>query len=210
MKKLSLTVFAGFLLLLGVNTFAQDEPTKGQISVDYSLVRFEPAQALTSGHNLNGGGGAFTYFLHPYLGLKADLQGYGSTTFPFSIPVATVNPLIAGVAPGTYRTQGNMFTYLFGPVIRKPGKIEPFGEILWGGAHSNVYTNFITASQATVTASPNAFAMIVGGGLDIRVNRRLSFRPFEVDYLLTRFSNPIAGTQNQNSFRYTAGAAINW
>ena len=42
------------------------------------------------------------------------------------------------------------------------------------------------------------------------LNRRLglsclSFRSGEVDYLLTRFSNPFTGTSNQNGFRYLGG-----
>jgi hypothetical protein len=48
--------------------------------------------------------------------------------------------------------------------------------------------------------------MAVGGGLDIKVSRVIALRPVEVDYLLTRFGNPITqNNANQNSFRYSGG-----
>jgi hypothetical protein len=52
--------------------------------------------------------------------------------------------------------------------------------------------------------------MAVGGGLDIRINSVLSVRPVEVNYLLTRLVNNITTVNNQNSFRYAAGVAVNF
>jgi hypothetical protein len=51
----------------------------------------------------------------------------------------------------------------------------------------------------------DAFAMEFGGGFDIPINHTVSFRPAEIGYLLTRFTNPLTGTNNQNNFRYSAG-----
>jgi hypothetical protein len=49
--------------------------------------------------------------------------------------------------------------------------------------------------------------MELGGGLDIPVNRHISIRPADVDYLLTEFSNNKAGA-TQNNFRYMSGVNI--
>jgi len=50
------------------------------------------------------------------------------------------------------------------------------------------------------------FAMVAGGGIDIKIGKHFAFRPVEEDYLLTRF--PTILTQNdtnRNHFRYSAG-----
>ena len=47
--------------------------------------------------------------------------------------------------------------------------------------------------------------MAFGGGLDIPFHKHVSFRPVEIDYLLTRFDNPFTGHKNQNNFRYATG-----
>jgi hypothetical protein len=61
----------------------------------------------------------------------------------------------------------------------------------------------ITARLAT---SQTAFAMTVGGGLDIEINKHVSFRPVGVDYYLTRFQNfRTQGDDSQNNLRYTTG-----
>jgi hypothetical protein len=62
-----------------------------------------------------------------------------------------------------------------------------------------------------ITKAPTAeaFAMSFGGGIDIPINHVVSFRPAEVSYLLTRFSNPLTKTNNQNNFRYSVGISFN-
>ena len=86
--------------------------------------------------NLYGGGGQLTYNFTRFLGIKADFQGYGSTNHNFTV----VNSL---GRTSTLNAQANMFTYLFGPQIKAHGRIEPFGEILFGGAHSDTYANLL-------------------------------------------------------------------
>jgi hypothetical protein len=47
--------------------------------------------------------------------------------------------------------------------------------------------------------------MALGGGLDISLSHRIAIRPIEIDYMLSRYSNPLTSTGNQNNFRYNAG-----
>jgi hypothetical protein len=42
---------------------------------------------------------------------------------------------------------------------------------------------------ARIGAQQTAFAMIVGGGLDIKINKHVSFRPVGLDYYMTRLQN---------------------
>jgi hypothetical protein len=71
-------------LLLSVAGWSQEFP-RGELGFDYSYVRYNPSAILSKSHSLNGGGGTLVFNVNRYFGLKADLQGYGSTTSNFAI-----------------------------------------------------------------------------------------------------------------------------
>lgn len=199
------------LMLLALTAAAQEFP-RYELGFDYSFVRFAPNAAYTQGHSLNGGGGSFVVNINEYLGIKADLQGYGSNTNNFNIPS---NPVFPGGATG--KVSGNLFTYTFGPQIKvRAHGLHPFVHLLLGAAHSNVYANAFkqicqpVAGNCSFSKAPaeNAFAMAFGGGIDIPLGNVVAFRPAEVDYLLTHFTNQFANS-NQNNFRYSAGIVFN-
>lgn len=89
------------------------------------------------------------------------------------------------------------------------GRIEPFVEALGGGAHSNFYGNvFHNCTGCFVSRNPSndAGMFIVGGGIDVEISPRISVRPGEVDYVLTRYGNDFTrGNNNQSNVRYQAG-----
>jgi hypothetical protein len=202
----------GAILLLSATVWAQEFP-RAEAGLNYSYARYSPSAWNSKGHSLNGGGGSVTFNFNDVLGLRADLQGYGSNLTGFNIPPnATFPHGLNG------NVQGNLFTYLFGPQIKiRTPKVHPFGALLFGGAHTNVYGNaFKTICQPIaggcgITKAPTAeaFAMQFGGGVDIPINHIVSFRPAEISYLLTRFSNPLTKTNNQNNFRYSVGVIFN-
>ena len=111
--------------------------------------------------------------------------------------------------PVVGNVQGNVFTYMFGPQIKKhSGKFQPFGQALFGAAHSNVYANIYDTINGITSSNNNnnAFAMEFGGGLDYALTPHFQIRPVEVDYLYTRFGiNGTSYTGNQNNFKYFAG-----
>jgi outer membrane protein with beta-barrel domain len=203
----------GFILLLGLTAMAQGHPSypKFEVAVDYSYARYNPSHAFVkNGHSLNGGGGSITYNFNEYVGIKAEFTGYGSTEQSFVIPPGAITNCPAGCSGNV---QGNLFTYLFGPQIGlRSGKFRPFGHVLFGGAHSNLYTNLGNISGFVGRANPsgNTFAMVFGGGVDIPVNHSgsIAIRPGEVDYLYTRFNNSVTGAQS--SFRYQGGVVFNF
>ena len=206
MKKYA--VVFGAVLLFRAGGCAQEYP-KVELGVDYSYARFGPSFPNSKGHSLNGGGGWAVYNISDYVGLKMDLQGYGSNHTGFIFSPSTNLP--AG-AKGS--VQGNLFTYLFGPQVKiRAYKWEPYFHLLLGGAHTNVYGNAFkticqsVADQCRFSKAPAAetFSMALGGGIDLPLTKHIQFRPVEVDYLLTRFSNQFTKTNNQNTFRYCAG-----
>jgi hypothetical protein len=211
--KITKMILFGAVLLLGLGAWAQDFP-RAEVAADYSYARFNPATHGTNGLSLNGGGGAFVYNINEYLGIKMDLQGYGSNTVNWTIPLSANFP-----TGGTFHAQGNLFTYMFGPQIKfRSPRLQPFVSLLFGGAHSNTYANaFHTlcvnpGSCVGVSGSPsgNGFAMSAGGGVDIPINKTISFRPAEVDWFLTKINNQFNGGSPQNNFRYSAGVNFNF
>jgi hypothetical protein len=202
--KIRTILLVGIVLLMGRTALAQ-EYSKWELPLDYSYARGNGANIAP--FSLNGGGGGIVYNFSRFFGIKGDLQGYGSTT-------RVINNVVITDPGGTFTlipqvsVQGNLFTYMAGPQLRLPTHtFKPFAEFLFGGAHTNTYTNLVKATGASVGPNNNAFAMAIGGGFDIRLNKNVSIRPFEMDYLLTRFGTSLiqGGNHNQNNFRYEAG-----
>ena len=197
-------------MIFATTAFAQGGP-KWELYGDYSYLQFNPTISGLQSRALNGGGGGVQVNFGNYFGLKGDFQGYGSTQVTFTQSVA-VNPLGGGTIPvGTYKSNFNMFTYLFGPVVGAHShNVYVYGEFLMGGSNTNGYGNLEKAIDAgggtiNVTATQHPFTWALGGGLDWRMNKGVALRLGEMDWLATRYTNPLTSTNNQHSFRYLGG-----
>lgn len=173
----------------------------------YNLVRFNPNNGFTPSANFNGGDAQFVYNPSKWIGVVADL--------------GAVNK---GVIGG-YEVDTTVFNYVFGPrfTYHNHSRFTPFVQCLWGGAYGATSAQLTalvppggiippgivipptTPITLRLNASQNAFAMITGGGLDIKLSKHVAFRPVGFDYYLTRFSNSQLGDNNQNNWRYSAG-----
>lgn len=176
----------------------------GEATANYSFVLYNPAKSLAGSRYLNGGGGSLGVNFGEYFMLKGEFQGYGTTTFTYRVPKT------ANSNGGTFQSQGNMFTYMFGPQVTFPlNNKRIFAEGLFGGANTNAYANLFKAASVTgLSASNNGFAMALGGGFDIAITDHVAVRPIQLDYFLTRYQwNPI-GINNQSNFRYQAGVVF--
>ena len=104
---------------------------------------------------------------------------------------------ITGDFSGVYnsrRANSSVYTYTVGPVLsaRLP-VVQPFVHALFGGA---------TATTGGVSNS--AFAMFVGGGLDVGLRKGIGLRLVQADWLMTKFANQ---TQDRQG-RVSAGIVI--
>ena len=198
----------GAILLVGAFGLAQD---RFEVFGEYSYLHFSPTITGLSSRSFNGGGGGVQLNFLKIFAIKADLMGYGSTTFSRTFLQPVTIPGIGTIPAGTYTTQGNMFTYLFGPVLRIPlPKVKPFGEALFGGSNTNGYvnlTNSIIAGGGTISKTPtqHPFTLAAGGGLDLDITEKVGIRLGEFDFVLTRYTNPLTSTNNQKNFRYCGG-----
>ena len=190
-----------FSLVVTLSAVAQEVP-KFEVPIGFSFVNVHPDLSPITSFNVFGGGGGFVYNITPVLGIKADFMGYTQGS-------GIRQTLTNNGYTVTGQVSGNVFTYMFGPQIKKhSGKLQFFGQGLFGAAHSNAYAGIYDSIHGVTTGSSNnnAFAMEFGGGLDIPVTRNIQLRPVEVDYLYTRFGvNGTSYTGNQNNFKYVAG-----
>ncbi len=198
MKKLLVVIT--FALLCTMTVVAQDYP-KFEVPMGFSFVNVHPDITQLTSFNVFGGGGGFVYNVTPWIGIKADFAGYTQGS--------GLKNQLTNLGNAAGQVNGNVFTYMFGPQIKKhSGKLQPFGEALFGAAHSNLYSQLYTAQTGLTSANSNnnAFAMEFGGGLDFALTKHVQLRPVEVDYLYTRFGvNGTNYTGAQNNFKYFAG-----
>jgi hypothetical protein len=214
--KLRYAILMG-VTLLAKTGFSQEEPAKIELFGEYSYLRFNPTLTGLQSRSFNGGGGGATFFFSDHFGVKGELMGYGSTTWTETFQselVVTPHGTTGTIPAGTYSASGDMFTYQFGPVVRIPWRsVTLFGETLFGGSNTNGYGNLekrIDAGGGTlmISGTQHPFSMAVGGGLDVNVSKTVAIRVAELDYFLTRYTNPITSTNNQNNFRYLAGVVF--
>jgi hypothetical protein len=113
---------------------------------------------------------------------------------------------IAADFSGAYKSQNgvsfNNYTYTFGPVIsyRHNETFTPFAHFLAGG-------NRASASISGVgSGSDNGFAMMFGGGLDVKASKRVALRAVQFDWL-SLHSN---GASDNNNMRLSTGILIRY
>jgi hypothetical protein len=149
MKKL--LFLAGTILAAASASRAQDTP-KAELSASYSFLR----EGGNDGVNSNGGSISVAGNLNRWAGLVGDFGAYHAAPFG------------AGL---------NTYTFLVGPrfTYRKPAGIQPFVQILVGGAH-------LTASAGGVSDAISGFAYSTGGGVDLGFSKRIAIRP-QIDYI---------------------------
>jgi len=122
--------------------------------------------------------------------------GGGEVEYKFSPALGIVADLGA-THTSSHFSDLTVFSYLFGPRISVgSGKYTPFAQALFGGVRGSEFG-----------ASQNAFSMFLGGGVDINVTEHFFIRPVEAGYVMTRFSFG-GNSNNQNSFRYSAGVGM--
>ena len=92
-------------------------------------------------------------------------------------------------------------TYLFGPQISYRFKrVTPFVRVLAGGA--SVKATAVESGQ-TFSFSENSFVVGAGVGLDVRVNKRVAIRAFQLDYMRTKFFG-----ESQHNGRISVGLVL--
>jgi len=201
-------VLVGTAMLSSLVAFAADEAPKYETFLGYDFVRFETNSGVVPSFNANGGSGQFAYNFNKWVGAVMDLGAVTKGTL------------------GGYSIDTTVLNFVAGPRFawHNESRLTPFVQTLFGGAYGTTSTEIsvpfspganpaspiaissTTPISARLVASSTHFAMLAGGGLDLKVSKHLSFRPFEVDYYLTRMPDFNTGNHtNQHNLRYSAG-----
>jgi Outer membrane protein beta-barrel domain len=204
-KSLALVI----LVTLGGVASASDYPT-AETFLGFTYMRTGSDNGIPS-FGMYGGGGQMAANVNRYFGIVADLGVVHNGDF------------------GRSSLDTTFFNFLAGPrFTMRYKRFRPYVNILFGGAHASTSEEInavpvqiptqpiflpgqpTQAGDSPVSlravASQTAFAMAVGGGLDIRINKHVNFRPIGLDWMLTHLQN-IQDMQagNQNHLRYTTG-----
>ena len=181
-------------VLLGVVPMAAQSPTaanatpKVEVSFGYDYVRARTVPATGCCFNMHGGSASVAASVNKWLSVAGDFGGYHTGNVRTSSDTLTV------------------FSYTFGPRIslRRSERFTPFVQGLFGGGHAGgtLYTRTFRQGSAPPSAR-NSFAMVLGGGLDVNVNRHFAVRAFQADWFFTTFPN--GATDHQHNLRVTTG-----
>jgi hypothetical protein len=202
MKKIvaAIVTSLSFAAALGATDIPRMEAFLG-----YNFVRFNTDSELVSSFNASGGSGQFAYNFSRWIGLAIDggavnRGGRGGATFD-----TTVAHLVAGPRV----------------TFRNHSRFTPFGDVMFGGAYGTTSRQITLLPQVPplglgldpnlpvsvrLQAANTGFAMMTGGGLDIKISKSVAFRPVAMDYYLVR--KPRLGTfddVNKNNWRLSAG-----
>lgn len=162
---------------------AQEDASKLELYGGYSYIRFS-INAMVAGQppsqvfNGNGGTGDIVYNPTNWLGLVGDAGGFWATNA---------------------RTAGAVVPYLFGPRFNLRRRLfAPFAQVLLGGV--------VTSSGIETIGWQSHFAMAAGGGVDLKMSKHFSIRPFEVQYFMTRVPNGL--NNRQDNFQISTGVSL--
>ncbi len=182
MRKLLL--LAVLMLALPILAQAQESP-RTEIFGGYSYLRADDEGADLD-LDLHGWNVSFNQNLVKWAGIKADFSGhYGDLT------------LVPGLGADL-----SAHLFLVGPQFTLPNskRVSPYVHALFGVMRTDL-TFFDPTGK--VSQRDSAFAMALGGGVDIKVVDKLAVRLFQADYVLTRFND-----DNQNNFRVSTGLVL--
>jgi len=158
-----------------------------EVSVAYSYLRANANPGQCGCFNMSGGNVEAALHVYRWLGLAADFSGENT---------ANVNNGGQGLSLISF-TAGPRLSFAF------HRRFAPFAQGLFGAVHGfNSYFP-ITAGPTT---NATDFAMVAGGGFDVRIARHIAIRPIEADYFLTQVPNGVNGTQN--NLRLSAGVVL--
>jgi len=155
-----------------------------EISIDYSYMYTNAGNV-----NFSTNGGSTEAAIHAYRWLSgvADLTGERT---------GSIHGGAHGLSLVSF-TAGPRFTY---PIHHR---YAPFVQTLFGVAHG--FDSYFPVTSGS-TSAVNGFAMLAGGGLDIRLGSYWAIRPIQADYFLTQLPNGL--DNRQNNLRISAGVVL--
>jgi opacity protein-like surface antigen len=150
--------------------------------------------------------------LNPYFGIMGDFSAHFSyDQGPIALTPTCAQPPCPPVTQSA-ELNPRLFNFLAGPEFkwRNHTRFTPFAHALFGVAHTTV--TFSTAGPAGSVSKGDedtGFAMTYGGGLQVRILRRVSFR-VSLDYSKALVGSNALPPQRVDFLGYSAGAVFHF
>jgi opacity protein-like surface antigen len=207
-------LFFGFFLILCCVPLAvaqSDDHSRFDFFAGYSVLRTnyeiehpiptEPViVAFLGKQTLNGFNVSATGYLTKNFGLTGDFSAHFKTEKVPDFPSGNIENHI------------RVFNVLGGPQYRfgSDGRVTPFVRALAGIANTRAKLE-VASLNSSETASSTDFALALGGGVDVRVNDRVSLRVFQVDYnpIFLSSGNELGfGNRRADNVRFSFGVVL--
>jgi opacity protein-like surface antigen len=182
-----------------------DEYPKVEMFAGYSALGEANSRGISFGANRRVGG---NYSAEPgfetsiirnfskHLGIKGDFSAHFNNESA-SGPITSCTPACTTVTQD-FQLKTRVNNFLVGPEYkaRNSTRFTPFAHVLGGVAHTSA--TFTTAGPTfnlLLKKTDNSFAMALGGGIDIRASKRVSFRGL-MDYNPVFVHDSTSGTRD--------------
>lgn len=199
------------VLLTGVLSVSAADFAKVETFFGYNYSRINSSTDVPS-FSANGGDAQVAVNVNSVLGLVGDFGAvHNGNIADFHLDTTLVN-------------------FLFGPRfnIRK-GRVVPYGQFLLGGIHAGTSGEVASTLPSTLppiipgisnpkpgapvslraSTSQTAFAYVLGGGLDLKINNVVSFRAIDLGWFMTRLQN-VRSQQDKNQDHIRVLTGINF
>jgi outer membrane immunogenic protein len=189
------SIALGCGLLLGMATAASAQATSGashsgDAALTYHSVHTNaPPNGGCGCFTLNGGGLSSSWNLGSQLAVVAEFSVDHTAAALSTTKSLTLTSYLAGAR-----------LRLPDPWMRGPHALQPFAQLLVGGAHAG-------GGIAGTADGTSAFAGRLGGGIDVPVTYAIAVR-VQGDYYLTDFPN--GADNHQNNILLGAGVVVRW
>lgn len=157
-------------------------------SSDINTLTIDPHRTAQNGVNLE-----YTRNITRHIGLTGDASAH-------------FHRETRSTGAGTFGSQRDQYFLLGGIQLRAgdDGPMRPFAHALFGASLFRGFTSDIRPAGNVYTFDDaTSLAMALGGGLDLRVNKRIDVRLIQFDYTPTFF-----GSGRQDNFRVSAGVVF--
>ena len=190
------TAVIASLCLISIAAFAQTEP-KVDVFGGYQFLHVGNFDGDEDSANTSGWNASAAFHVTRFLSVAGDFGGGYQT-----------KKVTGGGLTGNASVR--VYTYTFGPVVSFPtrGIVQPFVHVLFGGARVRPTGCVIFSGSPDECGSGNAsgFAMVLGGGLDLRGDKHMALRIIQLDWLHLPAE---FGSQNSN-VRASAGVVFHF
>ena len=182
-----------------------DEYPKGEVFVGYSAFGEANSRGISFGadRRITGDYGTNTGFeaslirnFSKHFGIKGDFSAHFNDESG-SGPITACTPTCTTVTQDA-QLKSRVYNFLAGPEFkaRNHTRVTPFAHLLGGVAHTSAtFTTPGPTFNLLLKKTDNSFAMALGGGLDIRASKRVSFRAM-MDYNPVFVNDSTTGTRD--------------